>query len=72
MGQGVSALPLSSDVNLFRYCDSIIDLDAEISDGALNLGVPQQELNRPQITCPSIDQGGFRAPEGMCPEQAWI
>ena len=72
MGQGVSALPLSSDVNLFRYCDSIIDLDAEISDGALNLGVTPQELNRPQITCPSIDQGGFRAPEGVRSEQARI
>jgi len=34
-GQSVAALPGSSDIDLFRYCESIVDVDAEISHGAL-------------------------------------
>jgi hypothetical protein len=40
---------------LFRYCQRIIDLDAEIPDSTLDLGVPEQELNRPQVSCATID-----------------
>jgi hypothetical protein len=29
--------PGSSDVNLFRYCECVIDLDPEVSDRALDL-----------------------------------
>jgi hypothetical protein len=32
---------------LFSYGQSIIDLDAEVSDGAFDLGVAEQELHRP-------------------------
>jgi hypothetical protein len=27
-GQSVSALPHDSDINLFRYCEGVVDLDA--------------------------------------------
>ena len=33
----VRLYPCSSDVNLFSYGEGIIDLDAEIPDGALDL-----------------------------------
>jgi hypothetical protein len=46
---------------LFGYCDCIIDFDAEIADRAFDLGMPQQELDSPEIAGPSIDQGRFRA-----------
>ena len=36
IGQSMSALGIS-DIDLFSYCEGIIDLDAEISDGAFNL-----------------------------------
>lgn len=39
--QSPSALPPKSDVDLFRYREGVIDLDAEIPDGTLDLGVPQ-------------------------------
>lgn len=39
--QSPSALPPKSDVDLFRYREGVIHLDAEISDGTLDLGVPQ-------------------------------
>jgi hypothetical protein len=35
----------NSDVNLLRYGKGIIDLDAEVPDGALNFGVAEQELH---------------------------
>src|SRR5262245_43913338 len=56
-GRTGSALPSSSDVDLFRDRDSVIDLNSEVPDGALDLGMAQQELDRSQVACPSIDQG---------------
>jgi hypothetical protein len=32
---------------LFRYCQSVIDFNAEIADRAFDLGVPEQELDSP-------------------------
>jgi hypothetical protein len=72
MGQGVSALPHNSDVNLLRYRDGVIDFDAKISDGTLNLGMSQQKLDGTQVAGPSIDQCRFRASKAMCSKQARI
>ena len=41
----MSALPLSSDVDLFRYCESIVYLDAEISNGAFDSCMAKKELD---------------------------
>ena len=62
-GSGRACLlgPGISDINLFRYCQGVIDLDAEIPDRAFDLGMPEQELDGPEIACPSIDQGSFGA-----------
>jgi hypothetical protein len=43
----VCSAPGISDVDLFRYCEGIIYLNAEVSDGAFNLGVAEQELHGP-------------------------
>jgi hypothetical protein len=41
-GQSASALPRGiSDVNPFRYCQGVIDLDAEISDHTFDLGMSE-------------------------------
>ena len=58
-----------SDINLFRYCQRVIDLNAKIPDRAFDLGMPEQELDGPEITCPSIDQGRFCSSQGMRAEQ---
>jgi hypothetical protein len=34
--------PGISDINLFRYCKGVIDLDAEIPDHAFDLGMAEQ------------------------------
>jgi hypothetical protein len=44
-GKAVRLCPCSSDVNLFRYGEGIIDFDAEIPDGALDLRMSQQQLH---------------------------
>jgi hypothetical protein len=41
-GRACPLCPGISDINLFRYCQGVIDLDAEIPDCALDLGVPKQ------------------------------
>ena len=33
--------PGASDVDLFRYCQGVIDLNAEIPDRAFDLGMPE-------------------------------
>ena len=68
----MSTLPGNSDIDLFRYGQGIIDLDAEVSDGAFDLGVAEQELDSPQIACASIDQGRLCPPEGMRSEDLWV
>ena len=41
----VRLCPGSSDVNLFSYGEGIIDFDAEIPNGALDLRMSQQQLD---------------------------
>jgi hypothetical protein len=36
-GQSASALPPKSDINLFCYREGVVDLDADVSDRALDL-----------------------------------
>ena len=58
-GSGGACLlcPGNSDINLFRYGEGIIDLDAKVPDGAFDLCVPEQQLNGAQIAGTPIDQG---------------
>ena len=63
VGQSTSALPGNSDINLFCYGQGVIDLDAEVSDGAFDLGVAEQKLHGPQVAGAPVDQGGFGSSE---------
>lgn len=40
-GKPVRLCPCSSDVDLFGYGESVVDLNAEIYDSALDLGMTQ-------------------------------
>ena len=41
-GQSISALPLQgSNVDLLRYCKSVICIDTEITNGTLNFGMAE-------------------------------
>jgi hypothetical protein len=41
--------PGISDVNLFRYCKRVINFDAQIANGAFDLGVAEQKLDGAEI-----------------------
>ena len=46
-GRACPLCPGISDVSLLRYRERVVNLDAKVTDGALDLRVPQQELNSP-------------------------
>jgi len=48
---------------LFRYGKGIIDLDAKVPDGAIDLCVPEQKLHGAQIAGTPVDQGLVRRSE---------
>jgi len=52
----MSAPPLRSDIHLFCYCDGIINLDAEVSYGALDLRVTEEQLDSAQISGAPVNQ----------------
>jgi hypothetical protein len=45
VGRACRLCPSISDINLFGYCQRIIDLDTEIPDCAFDFGMPKQELD---------------------------
>jgi hypothetical protein len=57
--------PRNSDVNLFRYGQSIVDLDAKVPNGAFDLCMSKQELHGAQITGAPVDQGGLGPAQRM-------
>jgi hypothetical protein len=57
---------------LLRYRERVIDLNAQISDGALDLCVAEQELDGQKIAGAPIDQRRLRPPEGMGAEKLRI
>ena len=68
-GRACPLCPGTSDVNLLRYRERVIDLNAQISDGALDLCVAEQELDGPKIAGAPIDQRRLRSSEGMGAEK---
>ena len=60
-GRACPLCPGISDINLFRYRQGVIDLDAEIPDCAFDLGMPEQKLDGSEIASPSVDQSCFCA-----------
>jgi len=56
-----------SDFNAFSDAQRIFGFDTEVSNRAVHFGMPEQELNRTQVTGLRVDQSGLSAPQGMCP-----
>ena len=54
-GRACPLCPAISDINLFRYCQSIVYFDPEISDRAFDLSVAKQKLDRPKIAGAPVD-----------------
>jgi len=52
----------------FRNLDRIVDLYAEVTNGALDLRVTEQKLDRTQISSSAVDQSRFGPPQGVSAE----
>src|SRR5438132_9221123 len=72
MGRACPLCPGISDINLFRYCQGVIDFDAEIAHRAFDLGVPEQKLDSPEVARPPIDQRCLCASQRVRPEQLGV
>jgi hypothetical protein len=72
VGPSMSALPGNSDINLFCYGQGVIDLDAEVSDGAFDFGMAEQKLHGPQVAGAPVDQGRFGPSERMGTEEVRV
>jgi hypothetical protein len=46
----------ASDVDLLGDLDGVIDLDAEVSDRALDLRMTEQQLHRSQVARAAVDE----------------
>jgi len=51
------------DFSLFRDFQGVIHLDAKVPDRRFQLGMPKEELNRPQVLGTTVDQGGLGPPQ---------
>jgi len=60
-GRASSALPQFSDINLFGNREGIVYFDAQIPDGAFNLGMTEKKRNGAKIARAAIDQRRLRA-----------
>ena len=63
LGRACPLCPGISDVDLFSYREGILDLDAEVSDGAFDFGVAKQELHGAQVAGSTIDQRRLCSPQ---------
>jgi hypothetical protein len=59
-GPPVAGGPYGSDFDGFGDGQRVFDLDTEISDRAIHLGMSQEELHRSQIARLSVDLRNFR------------
>jgi hypothetical protein len=55
----------SPDIDLFGDGDGVVDFDAEIPHRALELGVTEEQLDRPEVSSPPIDERSFGPPHGV-------
>ena len=63
---------LRSDLRLFGYFEGVVDLDAEIADGRLQLRVAEQQLHGAQILRSLVDQRCLRPPHRVRAIVGWV
>ena len=61
-----------SEFDLFSDLESVVDFDAEVSHGALELGMPEEQLNRAKVPGLTVDLCSLRPPHGVGAETRGI
>jgi hypothetical protein len=62
-GRALLLCPVPSNVDLLRYGEGIVHINAEIPHSALDLSVTKQKLDGAQIAGAPIDQRRLRSPQ---------
>ena len=61
-----------SDFGLLRNLQGVIDIDAEVTNSALQLGMAKQQLYGPEILRALVDQSCLGSPQRMRPVGGWV
>jgi hypothetical protein len=72
LGRALPLCPGTSDVDLFSYCQGIVDLDAKVTHGAFDLRMAEQQLYSTKIPRAAIDESRFRAAKRIGTKLQWI
>lgn len=59
--------PPALDLRLLGHLQRVVNLDPEVPHGALQLGMPKQQLNRAKVLRATVDQGSLGAAQGVGP-----
>src|SRR5262249_2598692 len=62
-GRARPLCPGTSDINFLGNLNCIVDLNAQVADGALDLSVSEQKLDSTKIDGSAVDQGRLGPPE---------
>ena len=60
------------DFGLFRDFQRVIYLDSKVSDGTLQLGMAEENLDGPQVFRAFVDQRGLCSPHRVRTIDRWI
>jgi hypothetical protein len=71
-GQSLPLCPSNSDIHLFCNFEVVVDFNSEVSEGALNFRMSEEQLNCSQIASAFINHGGFCPPQRMSLEEARV
>ena len=72
MGRAGQLCPGSSDVDLPRYSESVVDLNAEITHGALDLSMAKQKLDGTHVAGSAINQRRLGSVERVRPDESRV
>ena len=71
-GQSGSALPGQFRRRLARYSESVVDLNAEITHGALDLSMAKQKLDGTHVAGSAINQRRLGSVERVRPDESRV
>ena len=54
------------EVDTLVDCECVLQLEAEVADGAVHLRVAEEQLDRAQVASLLVDLRGLRPPYGVC------
>ena len=72
MGRAGQLCPGSSDVDLPRYSESVVDLNAEITHGALDLSMAKRKLDGTHVAGSAINQRRLASVERVRPDESRV